>query len=76
MHDNRLSKNILYGELIDDERKQDGQFKRHKGTLHEKPKCTGAQNTYAAAIDRTVWRDTIIKHQGVSRRENAPREFL
>ena len=60
MHDNRLPKNILFGELVHGKRKHGGQRKRYKDVLHAVLKDSNIQHNWEQdASDRTKWRHLI-----------------
>lgn len=62
MHDNRLPRCVLYGELVAGKRKQGGQRKRYKDVLHNTFKQLGIQKNWEElAADRQEWRQISSK---------------
>jgi hypothetical protein len=65
MNDNRLPKNILYGELTNGKRKQGGQRKRYKDNLHTVLKSVGRQSDWETTVtNRSEWRGVVAECQG------------
>ena len=67
MSDERLPKTVLYGELQEGKRSQDGQKKRYKDTLKASLKDFNipTESWEQAALDRTKWRCLINKGESV-----------
>ena len=58
MEDNRLSRSVLYGEILDARRKHGGQWKRYKDILHENHKSIRMSDEEwgQLASNRREWR--------------------
>lgn len=79
MDDNRIVKNILYGELCEGRRRQGGQRHRYKDILHETLKSVNVADRWEeTARDRSEWRRVVASYGGprvIHRHVPAPGHF-